>query len=293
MRLKDEVAIITGSTKGIGRAMAHKFAAEGARVLVTGRSEDLGAEVARDIVARGGDACYVRADINEERQVKGLVDEAVGRYGKLTVLVNNAASTEMLTAGPDHLDDGVEDLSTEAWDTIIKNMLTSAFWGCKYAIPEMKRAGGSSIVNISSYTSVLGVPGVTAYSVAKAGMHGLTRAVAVDAAPHAVRCNCINVGIVLATEDAHSPMSQFADVMRSLQVTRLGVPDDIANLTAFLASREAEFLTGVVMAADGGATAKMPLPSSDVVERLSEASAQRWERPHDADGRATGGTWPG
>ena len=272
MRLKGEVALITGSTKGIGRAIAQKCAAEGAAVVVTGRTESAGKKVVDGIVADGGRAIFVRTDVTVEADVKAAVDAAVAEYGKLTALVNNAATMEMLTGatGGEPIDGVVRDLSTEAWNAMITMVLTSQFWGCKYAIPALTAAGGGAIVNISSIASAQAVAGSAGYSAGKAALHALTRSVAIEEAGNGIRCNCVVVGTVLhgdpagkTAEVAPKLQSSFREALKTLQMTRLGRPQDIGNLCAFLCSHEADFITAAVIAADGGLMSKMALPPVD------------------------------
>lgn len=268
MRLKGEVALITGSTKGIGRAIAQKCAAEGAAVVVTGRTESAGKQVVDGIVADGGRAIFVRTDVTVEADVKAAVDAAVAEYGKLTALVNNAATMEMLTGatGGRPIDGVVRDLSTEAWNAMITMVLTSQFWGCKYAIPALTAAGGGAIVNISSIASAQAVAGSAGYSAGKAALHALTRSVAIEEAGNGIRCNCVVVGTVLHGDPAGKTVmlqSPFREALKTLQMTRLGRPQDIGNLCAFLCSHEADFITAAVIAADGGWMSKMALPPVD------------------------------
>lgn len=133
MRMEGKVAVVTGSTRGIGRATAVRFAREGAKVIVTGRSTDAGRQVQAEIRAAGGEATYVETDLAREDDVVAMVQAAVGRYGSLTTLVNNAAPTELM--GPGRLDRRVTELESDAWDAIMLVALKAVVWSCKYAIP--------------------------------------------------------------------------------------------------------------------------------------------------------------
>ena len=157
-RLAGKVALVTGSTRGIGRATALRFAQEGAAVVVTGRSEGDGRAVEGAIRAAGGDAAYVQADLSHEDDVIAMVQAAVDRFGALTTLVNNAAPTELM--GPGRRDRRVTELENDAWDAIMLVALKAVVWCCKYAIPRMVESGGGAIVNISSAASLLGTPGL-------------------------------------------------------------------------------------------------------------------------------------
>jgi meso-butanediol dehydrogenase / (S,S)-butanediol dehydrogenase / diacetyl reductase len=259
-RLQGKVAIVTGSTRGIGRGCAIRFAAEGASVVVTGRTEDAGREVEAEIRDKGGEATFVRTDLGREHDVVAMVRAAVQGYGKLTTLVNNAAPTELM--GPGRLDRRVTELENDAWDSIMLVALKAVVWTCKYSIPEMAKAGGGAIVNISSAASMLGTPGLDTYTAAKGALNTLTRSMAVEYAPDNIRSNCIVSGMVLTSEGAFKMMDDpvIGGATKAMHLTRLGVPEDIANAALFLASDEAAFITGAVIPVDGGVTARMPVP---------------------------------
>ena len=259
-RLDGRVAVVTGSTRGIGRATAARFAGEGAKVIVTGRSEGDGLEVEREIRAAGGEATFVRTDLANEDDVVAMVAAAVDRYGKLTTLVNNAAPTELM--GPGRSDRRVTELENDAWDSIMLVALKAVVWACKYAIPEMAKAGGGTIVNISSAASILGTPGLDTYTAAKGALNTLTRSMAVEYAPDNIRSNCIVSGMVLTSEGAFKMMEDpvIGGATKAMHLTRLGLPEDIANAALFLASDESAFITGAIIPVDGGVTARMPVP---------------------------------
>jgi NAD(P)-dependent dehydrogenase (short-subunit alcohol dehydrogenase family) len=260
MRLAGNVALVTGSTRGIGRAIAIRFAREGAQVVVTGRTEDAGRAVEAEIRDAGGDAVYVVTDLANEDDVVAAVQAAVERYGKLTILVNNAAPTELM--GPGRLDRRVTELTNEGWDSIMLVALKAVVWACKYSLPEIAKAGGGAVVNISSAASLLGTAGLDTYTAAKGALNTLTRSMAVEYAPDGVRVNCIVSGMVLTSEGAFKMMDDpiVGGATKAMHLTRLGLPDDIANAALFLASDEAAFVTGAILPVDGGVTARMPVP---------------------------------
>ena len=266
MRLEDKVALVTGSTRGIGRAIAMRFAREGAKVVVTGRTEDAGRDVEREIRDAGDDAIYVRTDMAQEDDVIRAVRAAVDTFGKLTTLVNNAAPTELM--GPGRLDRRVTELTNEGWDSIMLVALKAVVWACKYAIPELAAAGGGAVVNISSAASMLGTPGLDTYTAAKGALNTLTRSMAVEYAADSVRVNCIVSGMVLTSEGAFKMMDDpvIGGATKAMHLTRLGLPDDIANAALFLASDEAAFVTGAILPVDGGVTARMPVPDISAAE---------------------------
>src|SRR4051794_15058588 len=191
MRLAGEKALVTGSTSGIGRAVAAMFAAEGASVVVTGRDEQRGKSVVRAITDAGGEGVFVAADLADEQACAALVEETARRVGGLTVLVNNAVVADQPG------DARAADLTSESWDRIMRVNLTAAMWLCRASIPHMLQAGHGSIVNVSSRAAERGTPGLAAYSASKGGMNALTRSIAVDYARQAIRCNTVSPGYVL------------------------------------------------------------------------------------------------
>jgi NAD(P)-dependent dehydrogenase (short-subunit alcohol dehydrogenase family) len=244
MRLNGKVALVTGSTRGIGRSICEMFAREGAAVAVTGRTVERGQRVVDRIRDAGGDAEFIRLDVTDEQSVQDCVDATVERFGRLTTLVNNAAPTDVVSANIKRL----VEFTTEEWNAIIVGALTgNVFWTTKYAVPHLVAAGGGSIVNISSGQSVVGVAGFAAYAAAKGGMNSVTRTIAVEEAPRNIRCNAIVVGRVVAKGDSGAGITPG-------HLTRLGVPDDIAYVATWLASDESAFVTGSVVTADGGYT---------------------------------------
>lgn len=259
MRLAGKTALITGSTKGIGRTMAVTFAAEGANVIVTGRSVDAGEAVVAEIAGKGGDARFVAADIGQEADVQRLVDEAVFAYGRIDVLVNNAAPTELAAGGGDGL---LTEVPTSSFDQVMKVGLYGPFWACKYAIPVMQRTGGGSIINISSYAGSFGVPGLPGYSCAKGALNALTRQVAVDFADAGIRSNAIVIGFVVSggVSDVLASHPVVGKAFRDMTLTRSGTSQDVAWLAVYLASDQAEFISGAFMAADGGLGARSAAP---------------------------------
>jgi NAD(P)-dependent dehydrogenase (short-subunit alcohol dehydrogenase family) len=238
-----KVALVSGSTRGIGRSIAEHLAAQGARVAVAGRSVAKGERVAEQIREAGGSAEFLCLDVTDEDSVREAIEEAVRRFGALTTLVNNAAPTEAVatTVKP------VADYSTDEWNRIVTGTLTgSVFWASKYAWPHLAAADGASIVNISSGQAIAGFKGFGAYGAAKAGVTALTRTLAVEGAAHGIRANSILVGRVVSSRGDSGLHTGGG------RLTRLGNPMDIAYAVAYLASDLAEFVTGAQLTADGG-----------------------------------------
>jgi NAD(P)-dependent dehydrogenase (short-subunit alcohol dehydrogenase family) len=250
-RLENKVAVITGSTSGIGRATAELFAREGARVVVNGRRQELGQEVIEGIRAEGGEASFYQADVSVTAELQGLIDHALETYGRLDVLMNNAYS------GPSC---AILDLSEEEWDESMDTGLKAVFLGCKLAIPHMIDSGGGSIINTSSVHGVLAARNSASYESLKAGMINLTRQIAVDYGHQGVRVNAICPGLIVIERSAErfEEYPELVDWNRVLYpVGRYGVPRDIAYAALFLASDESSFITGHALMVDGGLTIQL------------------------------------
>jgi NAD(P)-dependent dehydrogenase (short-subunit alcohol dehydrogenase family) len=247
VRLAGERALITGSTSGIGRAIACRFAAEGAAVCVTGRDKTRGDAVVASIEADGGRARFIAAELREEQACEELVARAAETLGGLTVLVNNAA-------GGDGGDGPVGDLTTEAWQTILTVNLTAPMWLTRAALVHLVAAGRGSIVNISTRQAERASRGFAAYIASKGGLNALTRSIAVDYADRGIRCNTISPGYVLNDRrDADIDAARTARY-EGMHLTRLGRADDIAYAAVYLASAESEFVTGLNLQVDGGSS---------------------------------------
>lgn len=246
MRLKDKITIVTGAASGIGRATAERFALEGATVVVADINDQGGQETVQSIRQRGGEAYFIHTDVSDASQVKAMVATTVNRYGQLNVIMNNAACYQ-----PTH---GLVDTTEEDWNQIINVTLKGVFLGCKYAIPEMIKNGGGTVINVGSIGSILAFPIQAAYLAAKGGVLGLTRSVAIDYAPHGIRANAILPGpIDTAAFDALRDRPDVIEqgVSRTL-FKRLGQPQEIAPAAAFLASDESSYMTGTFILIDGG-----------------------------------------
>lgn len=254
MRLKGKVAFITGATSGIGAIMAQRFAAQGAKVVLAARREENGKAVVAEIERQGGTAAFHRMDQGIESDVAASIAFAVERFGKLDIVVNNAGPVDLLQSGADRR---LHEITTSGFDQIMKVTLYGPFWCCKYAIPHMINAGGGSIVNISSIAAVTGLPWIPAYSAGKGGLSALTRQVAFDYGANNIRANGIITGLIVHEgSQGQVDTPEKYQAYRARHLTRLGVPDDIANAAIYLASDESAFVTGSHINVEGGVLIK-------------------------------------
>ena len=252
-RLKEKAAIVTGGGGGIGGATARALARAGASVLVVDIDEAAAERVRTGIVEAGGRAEAFRADLSDEAQVVATIAAAMASFGRLDVLHNNAALTDsdFLTR-----DTAVTDLSLDVWERTMEVNLRSQMLTCKHAIPEMVRTGGGSIINMSSGASLKGDRTRTAYGVSKGGVNTLTMYVATGHGKEGVRVNTIVPGLIITDAvRAHLTEDILAGLGRTTLTPYLGQPEDIAHLVVFLASDESRYITGQMIAIDGGMSA--------------------------------------
>lgn len=252
LSLKDKVAIITGAGSGIGRASAVQMSKLGAAVVVADIAEDRAATVAEEITRAGGRAIACSVDVAEEDQIRQMVNRTVAQFGGVDILHNNAADVRPETYGRDTT---VTDMETALWDSFMAINLRSVMLGCKWAIPEMLRRGGGSIVNTSSMAASAGQDVTVAYGVSKAGVNALTQYVATQYGKQGIRCNAIAPGYTLTNAGRAAPREFLDAYKRNTLTPYLGEPEDLANVAAFLASDASRYITGQIIAVDGGITA--------------------------------------
>jgi meso-butanediol dehydrogenase / (S,S)-butanediol dehydrogenase / diacetyl reductase len=244
MRLANKVAIITGAASGIGRATAIRFAQEGARVVIADINQQGGQACAEQIVASGGQAAFVAADVSSEDDLQRMIDFAIRTYGGLDILHNNAYWTEAKTA---------EETTAENWQRTLDVSLRPIWLASKLAIPHLRARGKGVILNTASVHSIVGLPGYAAYQAAKGGILSLTRALALELAPD-IRVVAILPGAINTAAAAISGEEAINAFIREIPLKRLGEPEEIANVAVFLASDEASYVTGTAITADGGYT---------------------------------------
>lgn len=246
MILKDKVALVTGGSSGIGRAIAQVFAREGARVMVCDVHVEAGRETVRSIQAAGGDALFEAADVGNVEHCRAVVSRTQALYGRLDVACNNAGIAGDLLP--------TADLPVDAWAQVINTNLSGVFYGMKYQIPAMLQAGGGAIVNIASILGLVAYARAPAYTAAKHGVLGLTQCAALEYASQGVRINAVAPAFI------QTPMIRGVDAdpeaHRALvglhPMARLGQPEEVAELVAWLASGRASFVTGACYPIDGG-----------------------------------------
>jgi NAD(P)-dependent dehydrogenase (short-subunit alcohol dehydrogenase family) len=252
MRLEGKVALITGGTSGIGSATAMRFAGEGAAVAITGRNSERGAQVVQDIIAKGGEALFIRSDVRSAEDCRRAVDQTLERFGKIDVLFNNAGVFHPKS---------IPDCTEEEWDETIDSSLKGAFLMSKYTLPSMIERGSGSIIHTSSGWGILGGEKAAAYCAAKGGLIVMAKAMAIDHGPDGIRVNCICPGDVmtpmLPDDAAKRGMSwdDYAVGAADRPLGRIGTAEDIANAALYLASDEASFVTGEALVVDGGGIA--------------------------------------
>lgn len=242
--LNDKVAIVTGAGSGIGRAVALLYAAAGAKVVASDINEEHGQETVRRIEAAGGTAAFVYADTSKAKDNEALVDATVKRFGALHIACNNAGIGGQAAV--------VGDTAIEEWERVIGVNLSGVFYGMRYQLPAMQKAGGGAIVNMGSILSQVGFREHAPYVAAKHGLMGLTRTAALEYAPQKIRINTVGPAFIKTPLLDALPPEAF-DMLTALHpVGRLGEPNEVAELVLWLSSDKASFVTGAYYPVDGG-----------------------------------------
>lgn len=242
-KLQDKVAIVTGSTSGMGRATAKLFAEEGAKVVVVGRNEERAKAVVDDIVAAGGEAIYVIADSSQTESCQAIVDATLEAYGTVDILMNNAG---MLSMSP------LAEVSQEEWEKVFNVNVNSALYLTQIVAPIMKAKGKGVIVNTASVASFAAHHGFAAYISSKHAMAGLSKSMAWELGPE-IRVNAIAPGLIhTAMVDSIGGVDALQFMIDACPMKRAGQPEDIANVALFLASDDSSFIDGQVIKVDGG-----------------------------------------
>jgi 3-oxoacyl-[acyl-carrier protein] reductase len=252
--LAGRVALVTGGGQGIGEAIARRFAEAGASVLIATRTEEKAQSVTHDIVARGGTASAVRADVGRREEVVRAVADAVARYGRLNIVVHNAGL---------YLYRPIQQLTEDELERSLAVNLKAGFWLIQAALPHLRKEGGGRILFTSSVTGPnVAMPGTAHYAASKSGLNGLIRTAALEFARDNITVNGVEPGFILTPATATlGTEHELAQMAKSIPVGTLGDPIDVANAMLFLASDEARYVTGQTIVVDGGST----LPESSVV----------------------------
>jgi NAD(P)-dependent dehydrogenase (short-subunit alcohol dehydrogenase family) len=248
--LEGQAAVVTGADRGIGRAIAMALARQGCRVAINYVGTPEHAEDAvRELTASGVEALAVNGDVRRAADVTAMVDATVRRFGRLDVLVNNAA---VQTEG------SFVDVTEDEWDLVIDTNLKGCFLCTQAAARQMMRAGGGSIVNIGSGCNYVPFPALVAYTASKGGIEMLTKVAAVSLAPHQIRVNCVAPGAIL-TERTSTELPDYAGQFAAITpMGRVGMPEDVADAVVFLASPASRFITGQTIGVDGGLFTQPP-----------------------------------
>lgn len=243
-RLKGKVAIITGAGQGMGQTGAIIFAREGAKVVVAEYVAQSGEETVQMIKKAGGEATFVKTDVSKEDDVRNLIKTTVDTYGKLDILYNNAAIIGEATP--------TAECTTANWAKVISVNLTGVFLGMKYAITEMLKGGGGSIINTASQAGERGMPNIPPYTASKGGVLALSRAAAIEYAKKNIRINCINPGVIATPMALGLSPAAIKRFTEAIPQGRLGKPEEVAYAALFLASDESSHITGHALVVDGG-----------------------------------------
>jgi 2-deoxy-D-gluconate 3-dehydrogenase len=244
-RLDGEVSIVTGASRGLGRAMAEALAEAGSHVVLAARSEDVLNDVGEGIRARGVKALVVPTDVEKEDHLDRLVDRTLKELGRIDVLVNNAGATVRCRA---------LDLSIEDWDKVVGINLRSVFLLSQKVGRVMARQGGGRIINVASMLSEVGIPTIPPYAASKGGIRQLTKALAVEWAEHNIRVNAVGPGFFRTemTEPLYHNPERHSKIINRVAIKRWGKPEDLKGAVVYLASKASDYVTGQILYVDGG-----------------------------------------
>jgi 3-oxoacyl-[acyl-carrier protein] reductase len=243
MSLSGRIALVTGASQGIGRACALRLAAAGATVVVVARSREKLDEAVHQIGERGGQAAAFAADIGDEDQIKAVFKAALAQFGKIDILVNNAGITR---------DQLVMRMKRADWDAVLNTNLTSAYLCIQQVIGSMLKQRWGRVINITSIFGQIGQAGQANYASSKAGLIGLTMAIAREVGSRNITCNAVAPGFIETAMTSGLPEELKQTAIKNIPLGRIGTPEDVANSVAFLASDEAAYITGHVLNVNGG-----------------------------------------
>ena len=243
MSLSGRIALVTGASQGIGRACALTLATAGATVAVAARNREKLNELAQEINSKGGNAAAFTVDVGDEEQIKSAFKAALSQFGKIDILVNNAGITR---------DQLLMRMKRADWDAVLNTNLTSAYLCTQQAIPSMLKQRWGRIINITSVFGQMGQAGQANYASSKAGLIGLTMAIAREVGSRNITCNAVAPGFIETAMTSVLSEELKQNALKNIPLGRIGTPEDVANAVAFLASEEASYVTGHVLSVNGG-----------------------------------------
>lgn len=250
MKLKDKVAIITGAGRGIGRAYALRFAAEGAKIVIAEIDFRNAQAVAQQISAQGQEAFALNTDVSDEKSTQQMAEETVKRFGRIDILVNNAAIYYGITMKP------FSAITVEEWDRLMAVNVKGSWLCVKAVLPQMKAQGRGKIINIASQTILLGTPMLLHYVTSKGAILAMTRAMARELGDYGINVNCLCPGFTMSesSQELCRSVEGLAEMVASMQCfKRSEQPEDLVGVCVFLASEDSDFMTGQMIVVDGGA----------------------------------------
>lgn len=244
-KLSNRVAIVVGSTSGIGQAIAEDFAAEGAKVVITGRRDKEGNDIVKKLTGKGYEASFYKIDVTDEEQCKALIDDTYKKFNRLDILVNNVGIAQATT---------MEDLDIDQWDATFDTNIRSYFILTKAALPYLQESGNGNILYTSSMASIKAFDQQFAYGSTKAAVSHFARMIGVSYAAKGVRSNAIAPGVIETDILANAPDGYIESIVEGIPMNRLGKPEEIAKVATFLVGDDASYITGQVISVCGGSS---------------------------------------
>lgn len=262
MRLKGKVALITGSTRGIGKEFAIGFAKEGADVIVNGRNSEKAKSVAKEVEDLGVRSMAIGADVSFSQDITRMVEEAINSFGRIDILVNNAGVNPFIVEA--------EKIKEEGWDQVLDVNLKGVFLCCQAVGRKMMEQGGGKMINISSAAGILGEQGFLSYCVSKAGVMMLTRILAYEWSKYNITVNAIAPGFIAGGMNTPILNKEIlvSGLTQQVPMKRLGKPEEVVNIAIFLASEDSSYINGTTIVADGGMTGYHPVGFIDLIAEM-------------------------